>query len=63
MLFHQNAFPLLLEMHFFFPYVAWIAYSLQLLGTLGLHRLDFSLLQVKDELSPKNAEICQLLAV
>lgn len=63
MLFPQNAFPLLLEMHCFFPYVTWISYSLQLFCTLGLHRLDFSLLQVKDELSTKNAEVCQLLAV
>lgn len=48
MLFPQNAFlPL--------PYVTRIAYSLQLLCTMGLQRLDFSLLQVKDELSPKNA--------
>lgn len=63
MLFPQNAFPHWLEMHFFLLYVAQIAYSPQLFCTLGLHRLDFSLLQVKDELSPKNAEICQLLAV
>lgn len=63
MLFPQNAFSLLLEMHFFLPYVARIAYRLQLFCALGLHRLDFSLLQVKDGLSPKYAEICQLLAV
>lgn len=48
MLFPQNAFlPL--------PYVTQIACSLQLLCTLGLQRLDFNLLQVKDELNPKNA--------
>lgn len=48
MLFPQNAFlP--------FPYVTQTAYSLQLLCTLGLQRLDFSFLPVKDELSPKNA--------
>lgn len=48
MLFPQNSFlP--------FPYATQIAYSLQLLCTLGLQRLGFSLLQVKNELSPKNA--------
>lgn len=48
MLFPQSAFLLL-------PYVTQIAYALQLLCTLGLQRLDFSLLQLKNELSPKSA--------